>query len=162
MNKAYLLIGGNLGDKKMNLQTALSYIEKKVGKVVRVSSVYKTAPWGFEHEEDFLNQAVLVETEKSPRQLLEDLLQIELMMGRKRDKTRWSERTMDIDILFYNEDVIEEEGLQVPHPRLHQRRFALVPMAEIAGDYVHPLFHKTVDWLLKGCGDKSAVEHYLF
>jgi len=153
LNTVYLLIGGNLGDRKLNLETALLYIEQKMGFIISRSSVYKTAPWGLVNQNDFLNQALLIHTTKNCTQLLEEILAIELLMGRKRDNIKWAERTMDIDILFFNTAIINEQNLQVPHPHLHKRNFVLTPLLEIANTFVHPKLNKTIQQLMAECED---------
>ena len=158
MNKAYLLLGGNLGNKKENLDTAKNHITTSVGEIIKTSSSYETEPWGFEHEASFLNQVVLVETEKSPQDLLKELLRIEVAMGRTRNSEKYSERTIDIDILFFNSERVEEQNLKIPHPRIQERKFVLVPLHEIAREYVHPVFQKKVSKLLDECTDQLLVK----
>ena len=158
MNKAYLLLGGNLGNKTENLQKATTHIEKSIGKIVLKSSVYETAPWGFFHEESFLNQAVLVETTHNSQQLLRKIIEIELKMGRKRSRVKWQERTIDIDILFFNDSIIEREELKIPHPHMQERKFALIPLNELAPGLMHPIFKMTINELLQDCKDTSAVK----
>ena len=158
MNKVYFLIGGNLGNKKALLNKALKNIAKNVGKIIAQSSLYETAPWGFVHESAFLNQAVLVETDYNPMEVLVKILAIELSMGRKRDDIKWKERTIDIDILFFNDITIEKENLRIPHPHLQERKFALIPLNEIAPELIHPQFKKTVSCLLSECKDKLEVK----
>ena len=157
MNKAYLLLGGNLGNKKEQLEIALYRIEKNIGQVISKSSIYKTAPWGFSHKEDFLNQAVLVHTLYNPAELLKKIIAIELSMGRVRDQTKWKERIIDIDILFFNHLILGEENLKIPHPFIQERKFALFPLNEIAGNFIHPVYNKTIALLLKECSDKLIV-----
>ena len=158
MNTAYLLLGGNLGDKKTNLQVAIKHLQLSVGDVVKTSSVYETEPWGFEHEESFLNQVLLVETKNTAYQLLKKVLAIELKMGRTRSTERYSGRTIDIDLLFFNDDVINETNLIVPHPRIQERKFALVPLNELIPNYIHPVYQKNISQLLAECDDQLLVK----
>ena len=157
MNKAYLLLGGNIGDKNKNLKTAVEYIEKSIGKIVLRSSVYETAPWGFSHEDFFLNQSLLVATIKNPEELLQEILKIETAMGRKRGSEQWSSRIIDIDILFFNDIILETSDLKIPHPHLHKRKFTLLPLNEIAENFLHPVFKKSVSSLLSECEDELYV-----
>src|SRR4051812_6006428 len=120
MKKAYLLLGSNMGNRRQNLLDALQHIENYAGKIVKVSSVYETAPWGKSEQPNFFNQAVLIETLLAPAPLMQELLNIERLMGRKRnDSSIWEQRLIDIDILFYNNDTLQTEQLTIPHPRLH-------------------------------------------
>jgi 2-amino-4-hydroxy-6-hydroxymethyldihydropteridine diphosphokinase len=157
MNKAYLLTGGNEGDRDRNLQQAKTNIELICGRLLRVSSLYETAPWGKPGQPDFLNQALLLETKWNPRELMTELLKIEAMGGRMRSGKN-APRLIDIDILFYEELVINEPGLNIPHPRIAERRFVLEPMNEIAPGFVHPIFKKTIQELLKICPDLLPVK----
>lgn len=157
MNEGYLLLGTNVGDRKANLASAQAMIEQEAGKVIRASAIYETAPWGNEDQPAFLNRVLLVRSEAGARELLNILLGIEKKMGRAR-KEKWEERIIDIDILFFNEEVIQEDGLIVPHPFMHQRRFTLVPLSEIAGTFVHPVYRKTVNELLSICPDVLDVK----
>jgi 2-amino-4-hydroxy-6-hydroxymethyldihydropteridine diphosphokinase len=154
MNKAYLLTGGNEGDRYRNMQQARTNIELICGQILQVSSLYETAPWGKPDQPDFLNQVLLVQTKLKPRELLSAILSIEEKSGRKRT-ARNAPRTIDIDILFYNND---EPGLSIPHTRLADRRFVLEPLNEIAPDFPHPVFGKTVHELLLECKDELAVK----
>lgn len=161
MNKVFLLTGGNLGDRAANLSSALSEIGRSLGKVIEASALYETAPWGFEHEQAFLNQAVMIETSLEPLELLDSILVIEKSLGRTRGSDQWKERIIDIDILLYGSETIKEERLQVPHPYMQQRRFALVPLAEIDKDLVHPVLKKSIAQLLDECPDPLPVKPYL-
>lgn len=156
-NKVYLLTGSNVGDSSALLNEAKLAIQKQVGEIEAASHLYKTAPWGNTNQQDFLNQVLAVNTDLSATDVLKTILNIELHMGRIREE-KWAPRTIDIDILFFNDEIIQQENLVVPHPLLHQRRFTLVPLAEIAPDYVHPTLHQTNTQLLQQCADDSVVE----
>ena len=159
MNKAYLLIGGNMGNREGYLAAARKQIENIGGKIITASSLYQTAAWGLENQDTFLNQALLVETDFDAPQLLQKLLGIEEQIGRKRER-KYGPRIIDIDILLFNDEVINTEGLHVPHPQMQNRRFVLEPLNEIAGDVMHPAFHKSIWQLLAECPDKLAVQKF--
>ena len=158
MNTAYLLLGSNLGDRKSFLSGAIDLLEKKTGKVLAVSTLYNTKPWPARENDqnDFLNQSVYIETPLSAHELLENILLIEEKIGRTRTK-KWEPRTIDIDILFFNSDIIRTENLIVPHPFVHERKFALLPLSEIAENFIHPVMKKTVKDLLSHCDQNLAV-----
>jgi 2-amino-4-hydroxy-6-hydroxymethyldihydropteridine diphosphokinase len=157
MNKVFLGIGTNLGDRSANLSEAVSQIDKVIGRVTSSSSAYETEPWGFEAEEQFYNMVVEAETALSPSGVLGANLMIEAKLGRLRNEKQYSSRSIDIDILFYNDLVMNEEALKIPHPHLHKRKFVLVPMCEIASGFVHPVMKKTIAELLESCLDNSEV-----
>jgi len=157
MNKAYLLIGGNMGDRNKNLNEAIDFIARECGSVIKSSSIYETAAWGKTDQPDFLNQCLLIQTSLSAPDLMKQLLKIEEKMGRKR-KEKNDPRIIDIDILFFNDEVLQTEFLTLPHPQVQNRRFALVPLKEIAPNLVHPVFKKSMSKLLDECPDKLEVK----
>lgn len=157
MNKAYLLTGGNMGNREEQLATAKQLIHQQCGSISKASSLYETAAWGKTDQAAFLNQALEVETELNARQLMRHLLKIEKQMGRLR-KEKYGPRIIDIDILLFNNEKLDYHFLKLPHPEMHNRRFALLPLAEIAPNAVHPVFNKTIGQLLKECTDKLEVK----
>lgn len=157
MNKAYLLIGGNIGDRKKNLEDAVNAIRAQIGEVTQRSHLYETAAWGKPDQPSFFNQAVTVITALSELELLHAILHIEKQMGRHRLE-KFGPRVIDIDILLFNHVVIDLPELKIPHPELVNRRFALTPLHEIVPDLVHPVLHRRIDQLLKACTDPLEVE----
>lgn len=156
MNKVYLLIGGNVGDRLRNLQLAVTALHRSCGRVTKQSAVYETAAWGKTDQQAFLNQALLLETDLTAPALLACVLKAEAMLGRVR-KERYGPRIIDIDILFYNNDIVRTPALTIPHPEIQNRRFALVPLQEIAPGLVHPVLKKNIDQLLIECPDTLEV-----
>ena len=159
MNKAYLLTGGNMGEREKNLDAAKRLIHEQCGKIKLSSSLYETAAWGNTHQPAFLNQALIIETAMNAQVLLQHLLQIEKMMGRVREE-KYGPRLIDIDILLFNDEIYNLPFLKVPHPELQNRRFALLPLAEIAGKIIHPVYKKSISGLLDECNDQLAVKKY--
>ena len=159
MERCFILFGSNMGDKDTIFAQACLLINNRCGHVAEVSSAYESEPWGFEAEEWFLNRVIIVETELAPDDLLMCLLDIERELGRTRhpDVQGYTSRTADLDLLYYGQRIINTERLIVPHPRLHLRRFALVPMCEVAPDWVHPVLGMTQEELLQQCPDESIV-----
>jgi len=157
MNLAYLLIGGNLGNRSANLQNALHQIEKNCGKILDLSAIYETAAWGLSNQPSFYNQAVSIQTNLEPKALMEQLLAIETNMGRIRS-IKLGPRLIDLDILLINNLILNTETLILPHPLMEQRRFALLPLAEIAPNLMHPILQKTIQELLMHCSDQLDVQ----
>ena len=153
----YLLLGSNLGDRKKYLFDATANIEKKIGVIIRKSSLYQTASWGKPDQPDFINQVISVETDLLPIELLKRVLEIELVLGRQRVE-KWGSRTIDIDILFYESSIVNHPDLTIPHPYLHERRFSLMPLAEIAPDIIHPIFNRSIKELLDNLSDNLFVK----
>lgn len=153
---AYLSLGTNLGDRNRFLQEARGLLEDTNTRIIAHSSVYETEPWGNDGQPAYLNQVVAVHTVLSPVNLLNHILSVEIKLGRVRTE-RWGSRTIDIDILYFGEDVIEQQFLQIPHPRLHLRNFTLYPLAELAPDYTHPVLKKTNRQLLAESTDPLKV-----
>lgn len=153
----YLSLGSNLGNKLNNIQNAVFELQKKVGDIVAISNVYQSPAWGFESN-DFLNICITVKTELSPHKLLKVVLEIESELGRERNEEEgYKPRTIDIDILYYDTEVIETKDLTLPHPNLHKRMFVLKPLADIAPQFYHPILNKDTRNLLQECKDKSKL-----
>lgn len=159
MAKAILLLGSNLGDRQLLLQTAIQQIELEAGHIQSISSIYETAPWGTESQNGYLNQAVCIETNSSPFELLAMLQKIEIDLGRTRN-IRWEDRVIDIDILLYKNETINTPTLTIPHPEIQNRRFALVPVCEIASDWVHPILLSDMQTILAKCTDEGKIQFF--
>jgi len=157
MKSVFLGIGSNLGNRENNMQQAVEHISKRVGEVCMTSTIYETEPWGFQSDFAFLNMVIVVETHMSPKELLSEILYIESSLGRIRNKVHYSSRIIDIDILLYDDVVLSEPDLTIPHPLLHERKFVLIPLCEISSELVHPVLKKTFRELLEECGDTSNV-----
>lgn len=157
MNGIYLLLGSNLGDSLAMLDKAIDLVEVDIGRVVNASSVYSTKAWGIKDQPDFLNQVIEIESAYEPEKLLILVNEIEEKLGRKRF-IKWHSRIIDIDILYYNDLILDSEHLIIPHPENENRNFVLRPMAEIAPNFIHPKLKITQAELLSECEDKLGVE----
>jgi 2-amino-4-hydroxy-6-hydroxymethyldihydropteridine diphosphokinase len=157
MNTVFLSIGTNIGQREENLKRAVKMIEREAGSVKASSSVYETEPWEMAVSNLFLNMVLKIETLLTSHILLETLLDIEDKMGRRRESSEYSSRIIDIDILFFNNLIINNNDLVVPHPFIARRRFVLEPLAEIAPQFIHPVLEKSIELLLELCTDKCVV-----
>jgi len=156
MNQLFLITGGNIGDRKKNLENAAKLIRERIGAIKKSSKIYETEAWGVRDQPAFYNQVYLVETSLSPEKVLKSILKIEEEMGRKRT-TKNAARIIDIDILFFNDQVVNEQNLVIPHPRIADRRFVLSPLNEIAPQMIHPVLKKTMAELLSLTADQLKV-----
>ncbi len=159
---SFILLGSNMGDREVVLDNAIKEIEKRCGRIVNKSSLYESEPWGFDTDLYFLNQAIAVETELEPHDLLKELLTIEAELGRRRNENHigYESRPIDLDIIYIDDMINEDEDLILPHPRMHLRRFVLVPLSEISPDFVHPILRESNSTLLDRCEDQSEVRLY--
>jgi 2-amino-4-hydroxy-6-hydroxymethyldihydropteridine diphosphokinase len=159
MNKTYLLLGSNMGNSNKQLSKASHLIEKLIGKLIRQSSIYSTAAWGNTNQPDFLNQVIVVQTKLNALQTMQTILGIEKKMGRLRT-VKNAPRIIDIDILFFNKEIIDQKELTVPHPQLQNRRFVLVPLNELSPNFKHPVLKKTIHQLFIHCPDRLNVKKF--
>lgn len=159
-NIAHLLLGSNLDDRYSMLTKAKLMINNYLGHIVGLSSLYETEPWGFDSDNFFLNQVVAIETIMRPRELLQEILAIEQKLGRTRNNNGYSSRSIDIDILFYNDEIVEEHDLVIPHPKIGERLFTLLPLQEMDGTMKHPVNGKTFRQMIKECNDSLKVNVY--
>ncbi len=157
MNKAYLLLGSNLNNPKENLLQALGFLSEKLGTITRLSSLYQTGAWGNTQQPDFINQVIVVNTIFPATQCIDIILAIEQDMGRVRTKKN-APRLIDIDILYFNKEIIDLPHLVVPHPAIQLRRFVLIPLNELSPGFVHPLLNQNNLELLKNCEDQLNVK----
>lgn len=158
-NRVFLSIGSNIENRQENIKTSIKEI-KKLGDIKTVSSIYETEPVGYQKQNNFLNLVLKLETKLSPNKLIKETQKIENEMGRIK-KIKDGPRNIDIDIIFYNDEIINTEKLTVPHPRMHQRRFVLAPMKEIAGETIHPVKNKTISELLNKLNDNHKIEIWI-
>ncbi len=160
MAKTFLLIGGNLGNRLQNLSDAKQLISQRIGLICKESTIYESEPWGFDDNVNFLNQVLLVDTKLNPAAIMLEISYIENALGRERKGSGFCARTMDVDILFYDQQILLTPSLIIPHKSLHQRMFVLTPLLEISPDFVHPLFSLTIRELASSCTDKVKVWKY--
>lgn len=156
-HNVYILTGGNQGDVVSQLELATQLLTQRLGELVMASSIYETEPWGMPKAPMFLNQVLCFHSVLHPLEMIKATLGIEREMGRKRIPGVPGSRNIDIDILFIDGMIISEPGLEVPHPRMHLRRFALEPLCDIAPDFMHPIFGKSISYLLSICDDSLQV-----
>lgn len=158
MTKVYLLLGGNLGNKREIFAQAKQLISQQIGRVTGHSALYETEPWGFESSDLFWNQVLEITTTLTPEEVLAQTQHIEITLGRIRKSDQYVSRIIDIDILFIDDLIIQTEKLIIPHPRIQERRFALVPLCELVPALIHPVLGKPIQQLLNDCPDKLNVE----
>jgi len=163
MAEVYFSLGSNQGDRLKNLQSATEQLQNKIGEIQGQSKVYESEPWGYKDQEQYLNQVIHIQTQKMPIEILEIAMQIESELGRKRSGWQgYESRTMDIDILLYDDLEINTKKLTVPHPKMHLRNFVLIPLVEISPNVVHPFFRQTISDLRVNCNDKAMVTAFQF
>lgn len=160
MKNIFLLVGSNIEPRLSFLERAENEVGKKVGVVIKASKIYESEPWGFEDKTSFLNQVLQVNSELTAEEILKKVLEIEMEMGRVRRSDSYASRNIDIDILYFGDYIFEQEFLQIPHPRLHLRRFTLTPLAEIAPLFIHPKLTLSNQELLDMCEDQSIVNKF--
>ncbi len=160
MAKVFFTIGGNLGDRESCLRETRTMISERIGKIEKQSSIYESEPWGFSSDTNFLNQVLVVDTSLSTAALMLEISYIETRMGRIRSGQGYASRTVDVDILFYDHQIMLTHDLTIPHKQMHKRKFVLTPLDEIAPDFIHPLFSLTVHELLVTCTDEAKVWKY--
>lgn len=158
MNVAFLSLGGNLSPRSAYLLKSREAIEQQCGQIMAASPVYQTEAWGSDSQKKYLNQVVQLNTPLSAMALMQKLGEIEASLGRVRGSERNADRTVDLDILFFNQEIYDEQDLQIPHPRLHLRKFVLIPLHNLVPDFVHPVFKKNVHSLLHENNDTLSVE----
>jgi 2-amino-4-hydroxy-6-hydroxymethyldihydropteridine diphosphokinase len=157
MESLYLLLGSNLNAPEKQIAIAENNIIRQIGKIERKSSLYQTAAWGLREQPDFLNRVVVCKTNLGPRKTLDTILAIEKSMGRQRGKKN-APRIIDIDILFYGKLIVNDQDLQIPHPRIAERRFVLTPLNELSPMFIHPVLNKSINSLLRECTDPLDVK----
>lgn len=158
-HNVHLLLGGNLGTVETTFQKVIHELEALECKIIKSSGLYESPPWGFEAEQSFLNQVLLISTSLSPQELLKTTQIIENKLGRTRDieSKGYTSRNIDIDILYYDDITLELNHLKIPHPQIQNRRFTLLPLVEISSGFMHPIFQKSNNELLEICNDHSTV-----
>jgi len=160
MNTTYLELGSNKGNRLLNISKAFVYLNQEIGEITNHSAIYETDPWGFKSSDKFINIAVELKTNLQPHDLLNRIKEFEKKMGRKKITDKYESREIDIDIIFFNNNIINDNELIIPHPRLHKRKFVLETLFDIIPDYIHPLLNKNIKQLYTECNDKCNVEVY--
>ena len=158
MAHAVISLGSNLGDRLSNLNSAILLMQQRVGAVILKSDVYESEPWGFKAKLPFFNQVLQIQTALNPHELLNALLDIENDLGRTRNSMNYESRTMDLDVLFYEDQIVNDHVLELPHPSLQDRKFVLQPLSQILPDFIHPVLKKSIQQLLDECNDKLWVK----
>ncbi len=159
MNTIYIQLGSNMGERNLYIKESLLQIEKIIGTIIYESKTYESSPWGVTEQRNFLNKVISVKSDFSAKDLLKSLQKIEDKLGRTRTE-KWGERTIDLDILFYNAEIINTKELTIPHPHIQDRKFVLIPFAEMNGKFIHPTLKKDIFALLKNCKDTVKVSVY--
>ena len=160
MNTTYLELGSNKGNRVLNISKAFLFINLELGETTNHSAIYETEPWGFKSKEKFINIAVELKTNFQPHDLLNKIKKFEKKLGRRKYSDRYESREIDIDILFFNNDIIKDNDLIIPHPRLHKRKFVLETLFDMIPDYIHPVLNKDIQQLYAECNDDGNVEVY--
>tara|TARA_B100000902_G_scaffold302663_1_gene290688 strand:+ start:38015 stop:38503 length:489 start_codon:yes stop_codon:yes gene_type:complete len=158
-NIIYIQIGSNIGDRYQNINKSIYLIEKMIGPISNCSSIYESSAWGLESQSPFLNCVIKIDSKLSPEETLKKSQMIEKKIGRVKT-IKWGKRIIDVDILFYNNDIIKNKNLIIPHPYIHKRKFVLIPLKEIANDLIHPIKNKNIEELYNDCNDEGNVELY--
>ena len=159
MNIVFLQLGSNIEDRILYLENAVKMIENEIGNILTKSKIYESTPWGVKKQHNFLNQIIEITTKLSENTLLDQILEIEKRIGRIRNE-KWGERCIDIDILFYNNSIIETQNLSIPHKLIPKRMFVLLPLSKIAPKMIHPIYNKTIEELMFECQDFELVNEY--
>ena len=159
MNTVYIQLGSNIGERESFIAKSMEQIEENIGEIITESSIFETIPWGNENQNNFLNSVIKIKTPFDSFEVLQKSQEIENTLGRKRI-AKWRERTIDIDVLFYNNEIINTTKLNIPHPLIQKRKFVLVPLSEIAPNYMHPILKKSISTLLSECKDNQKVLDY--
>ncbi len=159
MNTVYIQLGSNIGERESFITKSMYKVEDDIGKIITASSIFETTAWGNENQNNFLNSVIKIKTPFDAFTILQKSQEIENNLGRERSD-KWGERTIDIDILFYNNKIINTKELTVPHPLIQKRKFVLVPLSEIAPNYMHPILKKNISTLLSECKDTQKVLDY--
>ena len=159
MNTVYIQLGSNIGERESFIAKSMEQIEENIGEIITASSVFETIPWGNENQNNFLNSVIKIKTLFDSFKVLKKSQEIENNLGRERVE-KWGERTIDLDILFYNNNIINTKELIIPHPFIQKRKFVLVPLSEIAPNYIHPILKKSISTLLSECKDNQKVLDY--